>query len=208
MTPRRRRWFVARDLQSLGDFRLLGGVYGRNGNTHTPPERCPMGYQRRADPPLAHYRPLSRGEGPPCLQGCRHHVYAPLRKSCSLGRRTSSYLRRRRWRTFKVTPSGMPWTYVLETPRNKVDIVLRCVRRAPALDGRACRAPRSPRCHRASARPCRVNCLCASAVDAGGSDDLGRFVCHVSNRRGNPTLTFLEGGGPCIHTCRAESMHR
>ena len=142
------------------------------------------------------------------MQGCRHHVYAPLQKSCSLGRRTSSHPRRRRWRTFKVTPSGMPWTYVSETPRNKVDMVLRCVRRAPALDGRACRAPRSPRCHRASARPCRDDCLGAPAVDAGGSDDLGRFVCHVSNRRGNPTLTFLEGGGPCIHTCRAESMHR
>ena len=165
MTPRRKRWFVARDLQSLGDFRLLGGVYRKNGNTYTPPVRCHAGYQRRADPPLAHYRPLSRGEGPPCLQGCRHHVYAPLRKSFSLGRRTSSYLRRRRWRTFKVTPSGMPWTYVAETPRNKVDTVLRCVRRAPALDGRACRAPRSPRCHRASARPCRDDCLGAPAVD-------------------------------------------
>ena len=48
----------------------------------------------------------------------------------------------------------------------------------------------------------------ASAVDAGGVPTVVWPVRHVSNRRGNPTLTFLEGGGPCIHTCRAESMRR
>ena len=51
----------------------------------------------------------------------------------------------------------------------------------------------------------------ASAVDAGGVPTMIWPVQHVSNRRGNPTLTsfsFREGGGPCIHTCRAESMHR
>ena len=116
LTPSAGRRIAARELQSLVDFRLLGGVCGRNGNTHTPPERCPTGYQRRAVPPLAHYRPLSRGEGPPCLQGCRHHIYAPLQKSVSLGLRASSYLRRRWWRTFKVNPSGMPRSYVAETP--------------------------------------------------------------------------------------------
>ena len=51
----------------------------------------------------------------------------------------------------------------------------------------------------------------ASAVDAGGVLTMIWPVRHVSNRRGNPTLTsfsFREGGGPCIHTCRVESMRR
>ena len=138
-------------------------------NTYAPPERCHAGYQRRAVPPLAHYRPLSRGETPPVRRGVGIIIYAPLRKSVSLGRRASNLLRQRWWRTFKVNPLEMPWAYVAETPRNGVDTMLRCVRRAPTLDGRACRVPRSPRCHRASARPSRDDCSEHPPLTPGGA---------------------------------------
>ena len=98
------------------------------------------------------------------MQGCRHHVYAPQQKSFSLGRRTSSHPQRRRCRTFKVSPSEMPWAYV-------------------------CRVPRSPRCHRARAQSCRGECLVHPPLTLGR----WRPGPAVSNRRGNPTLTSLRG---------------